>query len=184
MNIDPIFRRIFKKLYGKPCWGAKPGYGSFLTFEFGQPHLQIREPTTTVKKASRRVREVLGSRGVYVRGEWHLWIYCCDWEIFWKGKRVANSQSSRTYEKGVHALDGQKLIRFSLQPRGLHSTFEFDLGGVLVTRPYDRKSEQWMLSCPTSKVLTLRADKRYTFHASNRARDAGPWKSIFARTKV
>ena len=92
--------------------------------------------------------------------------------------RVANNKSSRTHEKGVQELDGQKLLRLSQHSRGLHSTFEFDLGGVLITRPYDQKSEQWMLFEPSGFVLTLRGDKRFSYHRSNELCDADSWKSI------
>ncbi len=37
-------RDSFSPLYGMPCWNAKHGHGSFITFEFGEPHLEIHEP--------------------------------------------------------------------------------------------------------------------------------------------
>jgi hypothetical protein len=176
--LTPAFERAFKNVYGKPCRSAKPGYGSFLTFEFGEPHLEIREPRDAPKRATRKVRELFARRGVAVHGEWHLWVYECDWEILVEGRRIANNRSSWTYERGTNRLDGQKLMRFSLQPRGLQSIFEFDLGGVLVTRPYDRSGEQWILFCPSKKVLTLRADSKYAFHASNLPEDQAKWESV------
>jgi hypothetical protein len=41
MNRD--FEKVFKGILGKPCWDVKPGHGSFLTMEFGKPHLEVRE---------------------------------------------------------------------------------------------------------------------------------------------
>jgi hypothetical protein len=75
-------------------------------------------------------------------------------------------------------MDGEKLVRFTLVPRGLHCTFEFDLGSILVTKPFSRTHEQWMLYEPTGKVLTLRADKRYSHHPSDRADNQKDWKPI------
>jgi hypothetical protein len=33
-----------RSILGKPCWNVKRGHGSFLTLEFGQPHLVVWEP--------------------------------------------------------------------------------------------------------------------------------------------
>src|ERR1700730_15266743 len=62
MESDAIFDRIFKMLYGKPCWNVKPGYGSFLTLEFGKPHLQIHEPRKPRPDASLTVGSLLSRR--------------------------------------------------------------------------------------------------------------------------
>jgi hypothetical protein len=42
-EIDPI-GRVFAPRIGLPAWCVQKGYGSSLTFEFGTPHLYIREP--------------------------------------------------------------------------------------------------------------------------------------------
>jgi hypothetical protein len=52
MLIAPIFHKLFREIYAKPCWNVKPGYGSFFTLEFGRPHLDVREPTEASKNAS------------------------------------------------------------------------------------------------------------------------------------
>jgi hypothetical protein len=179
MTLTRAFEASFNKLYGKPCWGVWKGYGSSLVFNFGKPHLEIREPIVADAKASKRVRELLARRGAHVKGDWRLWIYCCDWEIFRQGKRFAKSSSSdERIERAAGLMDGEKLVRFTLVPRGLHCTFEFDLGSILVTKPFSRTHEQWMLYEPTGKVLTLRADKRYSHHPSDRADNQKDWKPI------
>ena len=179
MKITKAFESAFEKLYGKPCWGVWKGVGSFLTFNFGKPHLEIREPIIADAKASKKVRESLARRNAVVEGDWRLWIYCCSWEVLSNGKRVAHSESSDgRIKRAALLLDGQKLTRFSMVPRGLHCTFDFDLGGALETRPYGRTHEQWLLYEPTGKVLTLRADKRYSHHPSNRADSRKDWKPI------
>jgi hypothetical protein len=175
MKVRPVFEKAFSQLQGKPCWGVKKGYGSFLTFEFGKPHLKIREPMTASPEASPRVKASLALRTVTVRGDWHLWIYCCKWEIHYKGKRLAHSESpDARIGLAAKCLDGQKLVRFALL-RGTRCTFQFDLGGVLKTRPYDTWSEQWLFYGP-ARVLVLRADNRYSHHRSNKP--GTDWKSI------
>jgi hypothetical protein len=177
MRVAPIFARVFRKLYGHPCWLVKPGYAGFLTMEFGEPHLEIREPTDS-HAASKQVRELFARRMVTVRGDWHLWICWCDWAVFSNGKIIGELSTTRRIQRAAHVLDGQKLISFSLGKRKGHSVFEFDLGARLETLPYDRKSEQWMLFTPTGRVLTLRADDQYSYEPGDTAADSKKWKPV------
>ncbi len=172
------FESVFKRVYGKPCWGVKPGFGSFLTLEFGKPHLEVREPIVESKSTSAKVREGMARRGVFVHGEWHLWIYGCDWDVFSGSKRIGDSSTKRKILCAAEFLDGQKLIRFSISPRKASCVFEFDLGAALKTQPYDNESEQWLLYEPSHKVLSLRADRRYKYSISDVPNDHREWKPI------
>jgi hypothetical protein len=172
------FEKVFEDILGKPCWNVKPGYGSFLTLEFGKPHLVVHEPIAARKERSAKVRENLACRQVYARGEWHLCIYCCDWEVHCKGKRVGDSSTKLRIRRAADFLDGQKLIRFSILPRKVQSIFVFDLGGTLKTFPYDKDSEQWLIFEPSHKVLILRADGRYKYVRSDLPDDEKAWKLI------
>jgi hypothetical protein len=176
MNRD--FQKVFKAILGKPCWDVKPGHGSFLTMEFGEPHLEVREPITTRKGVTAKVREQLARRHVCARGEWHFWIMYCDWEVRCKGKRVGDSSTETKIRRAADFLDGQKLIRFSILPRTAQSIFVFDLGASLKTSPYDKGSEQWMLFQPSKKVLVLRADGQYKYEPSETSSDEGTWRPI------
>src|SRR5258706_10878126 len=179
MKIAPVFERSFAKVYGKPCWGVKQGHGSFLTLEFGKPHLEIHEPIVARDGASKKVRGNLTRREVYIHGDWHLWIYCCAWEVLLNDKQVAHNESSDSrIARAANFLNGQKLVRFSMAPRGTHCCFEFDLCGVLKTRPYSRTDEQWLFYEPTGKVLTLRADRRYSYQVSSRSEVKTGWKPV------
>ena len=60
--------KIISKLYGIPCWGVRPGFGSFLTLEFGKPHLKVREPVVAGRSSPVSVRKRLARRRVYVHG--------------------------------------------------------------------------------------------------------------------
>jgi hypothetical protein len=98
--------------YGTPCWNVKPGFGSFVTLEFGRPHLVVNEPrsATALAGASRRVRRRLTRRRVCVRGRWRPWIYCCDWEARVGGAIRGDSSSARRRASGGEALDGLRLL--------------------------------------------------------------------------
>jgi hypothetical protein len=174
MQIEKIVRR----LYGKPCWGVSPGFGSFLTLEFGEPHLEVREPVAANKGASPRVRKNLVRRAVYVHGEWHLWIYCCDWQVFSGNKRIGDSSNRAKIRLAAEFLSGQALTGFSVKLPKVSCVFEFDLGATLKTRAYDNKSEQWLLYEPSHKVLTVRADGHYKHRRSDLPEDQRDWKPI------
>jgi|SRR5581483_4349346 len=178
MRVSSVFERVFSRIYGKPCWQARPGHGTFLTFEFGRPHLDIREPVAATKRATTRVRARLARRSVEIHGDWHLWIYCCEWEVFSRGKRVGDSSRKATARRAVETLDGQKLTQFSISPRKVECVFRFDLGGMLRTYPYDKESEQWLLYEPAHKVLVLRADGRYQHVRSDEPDDSGKWNPV------
>jgi hypothetical protein len=176
MQIVPIFHRIFRELYGEPCWNVRPGYGSFLTLEFGKPHLQVLEPTVASKDAPRKVRRLLARRNIFVQGEWYLRIASCAWEVLSEGKHVGNGSTKLSMRRAAGLLDGQKLIQFSFLPEKRWSVFEFDLGATLRTVPYDRKGEQWVLRTPKQKILALRADHRYRYMRADLQGDRGMWK--------
>ena len=156
--------RWFRPVLGRPCWGVRRGWGSFLTLEFGRPRLLVREPVSDLEKFStKEARELFQLRQVTVRGQWHLWIYCCDWTVHHRGRLVGDSSSPRRIDRAAWYLDGQKLVDVSLAPRGARVHLTFDLGAVLTTVPYSRREEQWMLYEPGGNVLTFRADRHYCY---------------------
>jgi len=118
---------------------------------------------------------------VYVRGNWHLWIYFCKWEVFQRSRRIANSDSSDLrIDRAAALLNGQKLVSARVILRGMRTLFEFDLGGRLETRPFNRTGEQWLLYEPSGNVLAVRADKRYSYGPGNRPIDREKWLAIDA----
>ena len=166
-----IINDIFQPLYGKPCWQVEQGYGSFLTFEFGEPFLRIQEPRQASEQASEKVRRNAARRFVYVHGEWHLWIYICNWRIIFKGDELANSDANRrTIKKALIEINGQKLTNVTVTS-SLLSVFEFDLGGRLEAYPdyenFKRTVDLWLLYEPSGDVFTLRADGQYCHTPGN-----------------
>ena len=177
MPLDPVFGRCFSPVFGRPCWNVRPGYGSFITMEFGEPHLEIREPKQASHSVSSRVSELLARRTVTVHGEWHLWIYCCEWSIFNSGRLIGSSEDPSSFESATQFLDGQALT--STATESSTTTFTFDLGGTLTTKPFDEKSEQWMFFQPDGFILTLRADGMYCFAPSNPKTQAVEWNPVW-----
>lgn len=140
-------------MIGLPAWGVRQGHGSFLTFEFGEPKLEVSE-----RESKRGL-----VRSAYVQGFWHLWIYCCHWRVFQDGAELAWSEdSNETIRRATATLNGQKLLAVSVDAVQGGSTFTFDLGGSLVTWPYgdDPTEEQWTV-INDGKAFAVRADGYY-----------------------
>lgn len=179
MRPSPVFDRCFRMLYGKPCWNTRSGYGSFITLEFGEPHVVVREPRKSTAK-SNKVGNLFARRSVAIRGDWHFWIYCCNWYVYSRGKLVGDSSSVQAIQKAITFLDGQALVGASFGFRGCRSVFEFDLGARLTTTPFDTESEQWMLYEPSGKVLTLRADRMFNHQPGNTPPDTALWRPAWS----
>jgi len=123
---------------------------------------------------------VAARRLITVRGDWHLWIYCCDWAVFKGARLIGDSESNRRIDRAAHFLNGQKLLKASVMPRGMRSVFEFDLGGRLETKPFDRTREQWLLYEPNGNVLAIRADRKYSYGSGNRHPTKQRWLTVDA----
>ncbi len=175
-------QRSFEPLYGKPCWNAKHGHGSFLTFEFGDPHLEIDEPQEPKPTWSPKVQKQFSRRHVWVRGQWHLWIYCCNWRVTSGSELIGESSTVELMNAAASQLDGHKLVLVSADQASSQWRFDFDLGGCLETWPYpaeadrsDRILEQWNLYEPSGYVLTVRADGAYSYQPGNDDAGADVW---------
>jgi hypothetical protein len=174
-----IFDQVFGPLYGMPCWNVKKGYASFLTLEFGQPHLEIREPVQDIRAKSAKVRRNLSVRRVYVHGEWHLWVYACKWRVLAENVPVGYSSSStRRIEQAANELDGQALREVVVNTRTAKTVFKFDIGVQLETKPYDKASEQWLLYEPSGYVFVWRADGKYAHLPADQPDETHNWYSV------
>jgi hypothetical protein len=183
-----IIDDVFAPLYGKPCWSVQPGIGSFLTFEFGEPYLKIREPKEARISTSPKVRRRLARRDVSVRGAWHLWISFCGWRFYLHDKEIGSSIASKRVIKRVAAeVDGQALIKVTVEEDGV-TAFQFDLGGYLETYPFISTDELpdemdcWTLFEPTGKALTLRMDIKYCYKSSRKPCHDEDWFHLFPKT--
>lgn len=155
----------FEPAYGTPSWSVRRGVGSFLTFEFGAPSLEIddvRELSAHVGGEFIRVPRRLA----FVKGEWHLWIYMCDWSLSWRDRALAHSESDDLeIDRALSVVNGQSLTKVTAGGADGTSSFAFDLSCVLETRPsclssatVDDDSQEWMFFHPPGRVLSLYAD--------------------------
>ncbi len=173
---DPV-DRLFAPVIGLPAWNAKKGHGSMLTFEFGKPSLEIRDPIKASTGASAEIKARLARRTVTPRGEWHLWIYCCNWRCIAQGIEIARSDSADAeIAAAATELDGQRLLAVSVEPLEGRSTFKFDLGGLLETWPGDdSEDEQWFVYCESGEVFAYRADGHYRWGPSDERAGSEIW---------
>ena len=182
--MSEIIQGLFQALYGQPCWHVRQGYGSFLTLEFGQPHLEIIEPRQVSNKISKKIKKLFVRRQIYVHGDWHLWVYICDWRILTNGKELANQDSKRRKIRQATAeLDGQILTRVKVK-RSLKTIFDFDLGGRIEVWPntadYDEDVDLWLLYEWQGNVFVLRADGQYRYSPGVISPEAKTWQPIFS----
>jgi hypothetical protein len=144
MDNSERIEHSFKPLIGLPCWNLRRGHGSFLTMEFGDPHLRIREP-----------KDGLRGRLVVPSGKWHLWICGCAWTICDHEHLIAESESADDdITRSIAFLDGQAFVNLKAGALAGAWTFCFDLGGILATTPYDQESDQWILYEPDGWKMT------------------------------
>jgi hypothetical protein len=119
-------------------------------------------------------------RRVFVHGEWHLWIYCCQWQVTTVTRLVGHSAlqsaAKRPILRAAQELDGQRLVGMSIDARRGTSVFAFDLGSRLETHPYDADGQQWLLYEPDGRVLTYRADGCFTHQPGDTPRGQERWR--------
>jgi hypothetical protein len=164
----------FAQLVGLSCWNVACGYGSFVTFEFGDPHLESG-PTLAlpVKVGTNRVK--VPSRSIHVRGEWYLWIYCCFWRLFWDSDEVVFCETDpKEIQVALSTLSGARFKSIEVSPENGATTFTFGLDWVLETSPYESPVsrerlgaetaeeweaggpvDQWLLYEPSGMVLSV-----------------------------
>ncbi|HEX8816801.1 MAG TPA: hypothetical protein VF753_14990 [Terriglobales bacterium] len=130
---------LFQPLIGQKAWGGKVGWGSFVTIEFGARHLEDH----------------------HFHGDWHLWLYQCDWELRSGERLIAHSESKkRVMQLAIDNLNETLLTDFSYDARRMLSTLTFGRQLRLACKPYPDATpdeECWMLFLPDRQVASLRA---------------------------
>ena len=140
-------KNLFAPLVGQLVWQVRRGIGSFLTLEFGMPHLSIREPIAPRASRSPKVRRNLMRRGVYVTGDWHLWVQYGDWVLStFAGALTSEDPAGSPSDECLRDLDGQRFLSVDGGNMGGSCAFRFDLGGLLEIWPSaEIPDDQWGL---------------------------------------
>jgi hypothetical protein len=137
MDLKKEIETLFQPLVGKKAWGAKIGWGSFVTIEFGPKRLQHH----------------------HYHGDWHLWLYQCDWALQSKTHELANSESKRgLMHAAIDNLNRLELEGLNFEPQQMWTEFIFQGGLQLKCQPYpDAEPNEacWMLFMPDKKVASL-----------------------------
>jgi len=134
---------IFRPLIGQKPWQVRLGYGSFVTMEFG--------------KRTRDSWMTRGKRVSAVHGEWHLWLYQCDWKLMKHRKPVVSSDDQRDcIGPAVEMLKGRTLESVHIYDNNFDTDFIFSGGLTLRSTGYSDEApddERWLLYMPHHKVL-------------------------------
>lgn len=129
--------RLLRPLIGQRAWGAKVGWGSFVTLEFGSRHLQHH----------------------HYHGEWHLWLYQCDWSLSSETHELANSEKKKKLmQLAIDNLNDGELVDISFDSEQRATEFVFTGNLRLRCKPYSDAApdEQcWMLFMPDKQVASL-----------------------------
>jgi hypothetical protein len=147
---------------------------------FGEPHLDIREPIK-VRSSSAVVRRAFSYRNVTVSGKWWLWVFCAFWKLSLRDLGpVTGASSFRSIQYALLRLNGQRLSCATVDPTTAATRFEFDLGGVLDVRRFERgsKEEMWTLYKPNGYCLSVRGDGQYCHELKTSAPSEDCWRKI------
>ncbi|MCB1593066.1 MAG: hypothetical protein KDI90_11515 [Alphaproteobacteria bacterium] len=145
-DIEQQLRNDLQKLSGLCCWDLQNLEHSWISFNFGAPRLEIREPKDAEFLAnvkSERSKQRFSLRQVRVRGDFWIWIDCCYWEILFRGENIANSRSDRpVIRKALNVVDGQIIKRIEIFPDLVQTKMFFDLGGEIHMRNEGESDDQ------------------------------------------
>jgi hypothetical protein len=150
---------LFRPVIGQLAWSVRGGHGSFLTLEFGKPHIAIREPIEAKPERSARVRRQLARRRVHIVGDWHLWIQYSDWKLSAADGSLDRASIGASPDECLLDLDGQRLVAVESGALPHSWTFKFDLGATLQVWPstaYAPTDDQWSLHGWNGDVGDLR----------------------------
>lgn len=160
---------LFAPLVGQLVWQVHRGIGTFLTLEFGMPHLSIREPIAASSDSPPRVRRNLNRRGVYVTGDWHLWVQYGNWMLLTSGGVLNRGDPSDSpLDECLRDLDGQRFMSVERGNREGSCLLRFDLGGILEIWPSTEiPDDQWALYNWNGEIASYSSDGKLIFDKSS-----------------
>lgn len=160
-------KESWQPLIGRLVWCVRRGHGSFLTMEFGRPHLAVREPIVS-SSSFEKVRRNLARRGVDVQGDWHFWVQYGDWRLRTSGGTLdSRNEPGATLDECLRDLNGQRLSSVERGASPNSCTWTFDLGAILDVWPSaEIDDDQWSLHRWNGQIAAYGRDGRLTFESA------------------
>ena len=159
LKMDKEIKDLLQLLVGELVWQVKRGDGTFLTMEFGTPHLVVRELIKSKSEMPRVVR-LLAHRRVFIHGDFSLFIQDSRWSISSKDQTVGLDTSETVVREMLRDLDGQRVTTVNFSKAD--TILEFDLGATVRLGksiiPNDARSDLWSLTPFGSPGLSLLND--------------------------
>ena len=159
-------QNIIKPIIGQFVWGAKQGYASFLSLEFGNPKTgfsRIKKPLEKRKFPFNNFE----NRHATIKGDYTFFVNMADWKIYADKSELAYDESERSeIEFALSFINGQKLKSIIIDSNQNTTELEFDLGGIIKisNKNYsDEINEMWNFYTESEKVLTYRNDRKVTY---------------------
>jgi hypothetical protein len=155
--------RAFEPIMGLPCWGVTRFHGSMLMIEFGEPRLSVEEPRSVPLRLEVGPEHGLARR-VSAVGQWTLEILSCDWELRLGPDVIAHHETQDPFmARALRHFEGQALNDASVDEIAACTTFAFDLGATLTTRPAQQMrakdaGEHWTLRSPDGSWTAFGGD--------------------------
>lgn len=113
--------------------------------EFGEPHLEVREPRAASSATSPRITRLFARRLVVIRGDWHLFIEFARWRLTSTHGQTSSDLPERSWRVVLNDLSGQRLVSAKGPALG-RLTLRFDLGAELEIGPDpDIDNDIWTL---------------------------------------
>lgn len=162
-------KEIFEPFLGQVVWKVRRGHGSFLTMEFGNPHLSAREPIITSHSSFEKVERNLHRRHIDIAGDWRLWVQYAEWNLSTEyGILTNNDLAGSPSDECLRDLDGQRLVRVDSGMKERSCVFTFDLGGALEIWPSASiPEEQWGLYGWEGDIVTCGHDGQLVFERAD-----------------
>lgn len=162
--IDP-----FAPIIGLLAWQVRRGYGSFLTIEFGTPHLSVTEPIVPSPDTSERVQRHLKRRRVFVSGDWHFWIQYGQWKLATDdGVLDSSDPPGSSLDECLSGLEGQRLLSVYVEEATNSWTLAFDLGALLKIWPSSEiPDDLWSLYVWNGDIISCQNDGKLATERRN-----------------
>jgi len=152
---------ILQPIIGQIVWGVEQGYGSFLNLEFGNPRTKISEVYKPNKKNKFPFNK-FNSRDVTIEGDYSFFIYMSNWKLYAKEKELACDKSERDeIEFALGFINGQKLLKVTINTKENITKLEFDLGGIIIITDEDYTdeiNEMWIFYTKSEKIMAYQND--------------------------